>query len=145
MQLHNLAFIYMSLHAVPWACMQFFDLACSYISLLALPFFVWAAHKNFEVLVDFQLQKQQCKTHLWICLIFKGLDGLFISVLRYLISKFFGVLNGFIYWNQTKNEDGKVNLILNRFSWFFSGKLSPQQLGHFRVNMKLKWLLFLAR
>ena len=29
MQLHNLAFSYVSLHAVPWACMQFHELVCS--------------------------------------------------------------------------------------------------------------------
>ena len=30
---------FMTLHTVPWACMQFHDLACSYISLHAVP---WA-------------------------------------------------------------------------------------------------------
>ena len=43
MQLHK--------HTVTWACMQFPELACSYMSLHAVPFFVWAAHKNFAVLV----------------------------------------------------------------------------------------------
>ena len=51
MQLHKLACSCMSLHAVPWACMQFPELACSYLSLHAVSFFVWAAHKNFAVLV----------------------------------------------------------------------------------------------
>ena len=32
--------------------MQLHKLACSYMSLHAVPFFVWAAHKNFAVLVD---------------------------------------------------------------------------------------------
>ena len=47
----------MQLHKVAWACMQFHELACSYMSLHAVPlawmqsFFVWAAHKNFAVLV----------------------------------------------------------------------------------------------
>ena len=41
----------MSLHVVLWPCMQFNELACSYMSLHAVPFFVWAAHKNFAVLV----------------------------------------------------------------------------------------------
>ena len=40
MQLHKLACSYISLHAVSWACI-----------LHAVPFFVWAAHKNFAVLV----------------------------------------------------------------------------------------------
>ena len=31
--------------------MQLHELACSYKSLHAVPFFVWAAHKNFAVLV----------------------------------------------------------------------------------------------
>ena len=31
--------------------MQLHKLACSYMSLHAVPFFVWAAHKNFAVLV----------------------------------------------------------------------------------------------
>ena len=80
MRLHNLAWGYISLHAVTWACMQlhelacsymssmqFYDLACSYMSLHAVPFelacsymslhvvpfFVWAAHKNFAVLVQY--------------------------------------------------------------------------------------------
>ena len=72
MQLHKLAWCYMSLHAVPWACMQFPELACSSLnfnevqwaymvfpeiacscmSLYAVPFYVWAAHKNFAVLVE---------------------------------------------------------------------------------------------
>ena len=42
-------FSYMSLHSVLWACMQFHEIAC--MSLYAVPFFVWAAHKNFAVLV----------------------------------------------------------------------------------------------
>ena len=33
--------------------MQFPELACSFMSLHAVPFFVWAAHKNFAVLVYF--------------------------------------------------------------------------------------------
>ena len=41
----------MSLYAVTWACMQLHDLACSSLSLHAVPFVVWAAHKNFAVLV----------------------------------------------------------------------------------------------
>ena len=65
MQLHYLACGYISLHVSPWAYMQFpeftcslheltcslHELACSSMSLYAVPFFVWAAHKNFEVLV----------------------------------------------------------------------------------------------
>ena len=51
MQLHKLACSYMSLHAATWACMQPHKLACNYISLHAVPFFVWAAHENFAVLV----------------------------------------------------------------------------------------------
>ena len=50
MQLHKLACSYISLHAVTQACMQLHKLACSYISIHAIPF-VWAAHKNFAVLV----------------------------------------------------------------------------------------------
>ena len=41
----------MSLHAGPWACMQLHNLAWSFMRLCTVPFFVWAAHKNFEVLV----------------------------------------------------------------------------------------------
>ncbi len=46
----------MSLHAiplqeVPWAYMRFHELACSFMSLYAIPFSVWAANKNFEELV----------------------------------------------------------------------------------------------
>ena len=41
----------MSLYAVPWAYMKFYKLAYSSMSLYAVPFFVWAAHKNFAVLV----------------------------------------------------------------------------------------------
>ena len=41
----------MSLHKVPWACMQFHELACSFMTLYAVAVFVWAAHKNFAVLV----------------------------------------------------------------------------------------------
>ena len=57
MQLHELACRSMSLHAVPWACivqwayMKFHECACSFMSLYAVTFFVWAAHKNFAVLV----------------------------------------------------------------------------------------------
>ena len=42
----------MSLNKVPRAYMKFHELACSFMSLYAVPFFVWAAHKNFAVLVD---------------------------------------------------------------------------------------------
>ena len=41
----------LSLHQVPWAYMKFHELAWRYMSLYAVPFFVWAAHKNFAVLV----------------------------------------------------------------------------------------------
>ena len=41
----------MSLHSVPGAYMKYQELACSFMSLYAVPFFVWAAHKNFAVLV----------------------------------------------------------------------------------------------
>ena len=64
MQLHKLTCSYislhgvtwascrsMSLHAVQWAYMKFNDLTWSFMSLYAVPFFVWAAHKNFAVLV----------------------------------------------------------------------------------------------
>ena len=44
MQLHKL-------HSNRKACIQLHELACSYMSLNAVPFFVWAAHKNFAVLV----------------------------------------------------------------------------------------------
>ena len=39
------------LHAGPWAYMKFHELAFSFMTFYAVPFFVWAAHKNFEVLV----------------------------------------------------------------------------------------------
>ena len=84
MQLHKLTCSYISLHAVPWACMQlpelpgrrsdpssacsslnchevqwaymkFHELACSFMSLHSVPFFVWAAHKNLELLVHFKI------------------------------------------------------------------------------------------
>ena len=42
---------HISLYAVQWAYMKFHELACSFLSLHAVPFFVWAAHKNFAVLV----------------------------------------------------------------------------------------------
>ena len=48
----------MTLHAVPWAYMKFHELACSYMSLYADPFFVWAAHKKFAVLVPLDMQIQ---------------------------------------------------------------------------------------
>ena len=51
MKFYELAFSSLNLHEVPWACKQFHELACSFISLYAVPFFVWAAHKNFAVLV----------------------------------------------------------------------------------------------
>ena len=51
MQVHERACSSLSLHEVPWAYMKFHELACSFMSLYAVSFFVWAAHKNFEVLV----------------------------------------------------------------------------------------------
>ena len=54
----------MSLLAGPWACMELHKLTWNYITCMqvheltwslyaiAVPFFVWAAHKNFEVLVE---------------------------------------------------------------------------------------------
>ena len=53
MQFPELTWSFMSLHEVSWGCMQFHELACSFKSLYAVPFFVWAAHKNFAVLVCF--------------------------------------------------------------------------------------------
>ena len=47
---------YMSMHAVPWAYMKYQELACSFMSLYAVSFFVWAAHKNFAVLVLEEIQ-----------------------------------------------------------------------------------------
>ena len=46
------------------ACMQLHMLPCSYISLHAGPwaFFVWAAHKNFAVLVTLQRLPKAAKT-----------------------------------------------------------------------------------
>ena len=60
MQSHELACSYTSWHAGPWACMlfpdqanmKFHELACSSMSLYAVPFLVWAAHKNFALLVS---------------------------------------------------------------------------------------------
>ena len=66
MQLHELACSYMSLHAVPQACMQLQELACSYKSLHAVPFFVWEAHKNFAVLVKCKKIRHSYKSN-WIC------------------------------------------------------------------------------
>ena len=51
MQFPELTWNSMNLHEVSWACTQFPELACSFKSLCAVPFFVWAAHKNFVVLV----------------------------------------------------------------------------------------------
>ena len=57
MQLHKLALSYMSLHAVhELACssLKFHDVQWANMNsmcLHAVPFFVWAAHKNFAVLV----------------------------------------------------------------------------------------------
>ena len=41
------------MHEVPWAKMKFQELVCSFMSMsmYAVPFFVWAAYKNFAVLV----------------------------------------------------------------------------------------------
>ena len=61
MQLHKLAWGYMSLHAVPWTFMKFNELACSFMSLYAVPYVVWAAHKNFAVLVWHQFILRECK------------------------------------------------------------------------------------
>ena len=53
----------LSLYEVPWAYMKFHELACRFMSLNAVPFFVWAAHKNFAVLVG--LQKQNKINFFW--------------------------------------------------------------------------------
>ena len=50
-QVHELACSSMSLHTVPWACMKFHEVTWSSMGLHAVAFFVWAAHKNFAVLV----------------------------------------------------------------------------------------------
>ena len=57
---------FMSLHEGPWACMQLHKVACSYISLHAVLFFVWAAHKNFAVLVMI-ITGYQVNVHNRIC------------------------------------------------------------------------------
>ena len=41
-------------YKLAYSYMQFPELACSYMSLHAVPFFVWAAHKNFAVLVSWE-------------------------------------------------------------------------------------------
>ena len=51
MQVHEGACSSLNLHEFPWKCIQFNELACSSTSLYTVPFFVWAAHKNFKVLV----------------------------------------------------------------------------------------------
>ena len=53
LRVHEFASSSLSLHEVPWAYVKFHELACSFMSLYAVPFFVWAAHKNFDVLVNF--------------------------------------------------------------------------------------------
>ena len=65
MHLHELACSFMSLHTVSWACMQFHELACSS--------FVWAAHKNFAVLVF------ACNTIMERPLNKTGLTGIVVS------------------------------------------------------------------
>ena len=61
MQSHELTCTSLSLHSsvpwtqVQWAYMKFHELACIFMSLHAVPFFVWAAHKNFAVLVIEQI------------------------------------------------------------------------------------------
>jgi len=39
------------MHADPWVCLQLHMLACRSMSLHAVSFYVWAAHKNFAVLL----------------------------------------------------------------------------------------------
>ena len=55
----NPAFSSRSLHEVPSACMQFHELTWSSMSLHAIAFFVWAAHKNFAVLVCYSFRAKQ--------------------------------------------------------------------------------------
>ena len=62
MQLHKLTCSYISLHAVTWACMQLHELSCSSLSLHAVTFIVWAAHKNFAVLVELNLHNETTTT-----------------------------------------------------------------------------------
>ena len=52
MKFNELTWSSMSLHEVPEACMQFHELACSFKTFYEVTVFVWAAHKNFAVLVE---------------------------------------------------------------------------------------------
>ncbi len=40
--------------------MKFQELVCNFMSLYAVPFFVWAAHKNFAVLVFYPPEHKYC-------------------------------------------------------------------------------------
>ena len=68
MQVHELACTSLSLHAIPWACIQFPKLSWSSMRLYAVIFFVWAARKNFTVLVYLfliLLKLLHCSKILW--------------------------------------------------------------------------------
>ena len=51
MQFPQVACSSLNIDEVQWDYMKFHELVCSFMSLHAVPFFVWAAHKNFIVLV----------------------------------------------------------------------------------------------
>ena len=69
MQIHELACSFMSLHAVPWACMQFHKLEHSSMSLYVVHFLVGAAHKNLAVLIfwctEFYSKVQRTSLRVW--------------------------------------------------------------------------------
>ena len=81
MQLHKLARSYISLHWVTCSCMQAHELACmqfpklswSSMSLHPVPFLVWAAHKNFAVLVLYKASAsrfKECKYTVYMIQVF---------------------------------------------------------------------------
>ena len=61
MQFPELACSSLNFNEVQWAYMKFHELACSFMRLHAVPFFVWAAHKNFAVLVYIFTSKKNAK------------------------------------------------------------------------------------
>ena len=105
MQLHKLAHIYVRLHRVTeaymkihefacisWACMQFNELACSFMSLHAVPFIVWAAHKNFAVFAILNLLSllelwSKALSNTWLAQLLTGLLIMYIRFFTYQIWK----------------------------------------------------------
>ena len=125
MQVHELPCSSLSLHEVTWAYIKFHELACSFMSLCVLPFFVWAALKNFAVLVRMSpwKKKKHSTVYLWMESVKTRLWMRYQLQLRFCLSRMAAGSKG--DWKIVLSYRGSVGVNIKIICWVFTRMFPP--------------------